>query len=265
MLVRRREFLASMGAVLSGSAIARAASSTPPTSADHASTFPVTEPDMAMEAVRRAHFPDSGPLLELLKDDRSLALATWDWGFGDWETALGAAAHMGRHNTAKILIEHGARPGIFTFAMLDQVDAVRAMCVSSPGIQRTHGPHGITLLQHARNGNAERVVEYLDTLGDADVEQKNLPISESEAEAFLGAYGAETLGEDRLVVATSRQGALTIKRSGGTARPLNRVGEHEFNPAGAPHVVVRFDDFDGRARRLTIKRDRSILTAARQD
>ena len=47
---------------------------------------------------------------ELVEDRPSLAKASWDWGFGDWEDALGAASHMGNREIAEYLIGHGARP-----------------------------------------------------------------------------------------------------------------------------------------------------------
>ena len=40
----------------------------------------------------------------------ALACATLDWGFGDWETALGAASHVGRPEIAEYLIANGAEP-----------------------------------------------------------------------------------------------------------------------------------------------------------
>ena len=36
--------------------------------------------------------------------------------------------------------------------MLGQLDVVKAFIDASPGVQRIHGPHGITLLAHARAG-----------------------------------------------------------------------------------------------------------------
>ena len=122
--------------------------------------FPGTDPALAREIVLVSHF-SIDRVSELLEDDRSLALASWDWGFGDWESALGAASHMGNRETAEALIAHGARPNLFTLAMMDMVDAVRAVCELRPGIQGANGPHGITLLEHAQNGKADRVVEYL--------------------------------------------------------------------------------------------------------
>ena len=46
---------------------------------------------------------------ELLLQEPSLINASWDWGGGDWETGLGAAAHMGRKDIAQFLLARGAR------------------------------------------------------------------------------------------------------------------------------------------------------------
>ncbi|MCH8004828.1 MAG: ankyrin repeat domain-containing protein, partial [Planctomycetes bacterium] len=43
------------------------------------------------EVVRYSHF-DIDAVHELITDRPALAKASWDWGFGDWESALGAAS-----------------------------------------------------------------------------------------------------------------------------------------------------------------------------
>lgn len=91
---------------------------------------------------------------------RALANCAWDWGDGDWESPLGAAAHMGRRDIAELLIAHGARCDIFAAAMLDEVDAVRALL--SLYRDEPVGPHGIPLRAHAEAGRARRVLEFLD-------------------------------------------------------------------------------------------------------
>ena len=45
----------------------------------------------------------------MLEQEPKLVNATWDWGAGDWETALGAASHMGRRDIAEHLLSNGAR------------------------------------------------------------------------------------------------------------------------------------------------------------
>ena len=95
--------------------------------------------------------------------DREPALlnAAWDWGGGDWETGLGAAAHMGRRDIAELLLGRGARMDVFAAAMLGHVDVVRAILAADPAARDAKGPHGIPLLAHAEAGGATAVVELL--------------------------------------------------------------------------------------------------------
>ena len=99
----------------------------------------------------------------LLESEPRLANAAWDWGGGDWETGLGAAAHMGRRDIALLLLEHGARMDVFAAAMLGETEIVRAILAAYPAMRDAAGPHGIPLVAHARAGgeHAAGVVELL--------------------------------------------------------------------------------------------------------
>ena len=92
-----------------------------------------------LEAVRAA-----------LESDPTLANAAWDWGDGDWETALGAASHMHRRDIAELLLAHGARLDVFAAAMLGDVEVVRAVLEAHPEMRDAKGPHGIPLAAHAQ-------------------------------------------------------------------------------------------------------------------
>src|SRR5436309_3463259 len=76
---------------------------------------------LVQEFVGKAH-TDLQRVQELLGQEPKLVNATWDWGEGDWETALGAAAHMGRQDIAVYLLEHGARIDLFAAAMLGKLE-----------------------------------------------------------------------------------------------------------------------------------------------
>ena len=225
-------------------------------------SFPITEPTLARDIVGASH-RDIDKVGALLAVDRSLALATWDWGFGDWESALGAASHTGRKEIAELLMAHGARADLFTLAMLDRVDAVKAVCEAFPGIQSTRGPHGITLLAHADAGEAARVKEYLLALGGANEPETSLPITAEEGQKYVGEYSFEGAGADRLVVEPGRREGIGILRTGGSHRPLRRTGEHAFSPSGSPQVTIRFAMADERATEFAIERGAPILTARR--
>lgn len=103
---------------------------------------------------------------EMLAETPALVNAAWDWGGGDWETALGAAGHMGRRDIAEHLLANGARFELPAAAMLGQLAAVRAVIETNPQLDKVAGPHGIPLLAHARVGGepAAAVVAYLESL-----------------------------------------------------------------------------------------------------
>jgi hypothetical protein len=98
-----------------------------------------------------------------LAEDPTLANCAWNWGDGDWETALGAAGHMGRRDIAELLLAHGARLDVFVAAMLGELAIVETMLNAYPAMRDANGPHGISLLRHAEAGGAEAqaVVELL--------------------------------------------------------------------------------------------------------
>jgi hypothetical protein len=120
-------------------------------------------PELVQEFVAKAH-GDLDAVQKLLASEPALVNAAWDWGGGDWETGLGAAAHMGRRDIALILVEHGARLDIFAAAMLGETEVVRAMLTAWPELRDARGPHGIPLLEHARAGGepARAVVDFLE-------------------------------------------------------------------------------------------------------
>src|SRR5258706_14945989 len=49
----------------------------------------------------------------LLNELPTLLYATWDWGNGDFETALEGAGHTGQKEIANYLINQGARANLF--------------------------------------------------------------------------------------------------------------------------------------------------------
>lgn len=123
-------------------------------------------PETVQEFVGKAH-GDLKRVQELLAQEPRLVNACWDWGGGDWETALGAAAHMGRRDIALFLLGNGARIDLFAAAMLGHLEIVKAILAADPEANRHPGPHGIPLIAHAKSGGAEAavVVEYLEALG----------------------------------------------------------------------------------------------------
>jgi hypothetical protein len=103
---------------------------------------------------------------KLLAKEPALLNATMDWGNGDWETGLGGASHMGRHDIVEFLLDRGARIDIFCAAMMGQLEAVKSFLTLQPKLIDARGPHGFTLHFHAQVGDkrSEHVLAYLQSI-----------------------------------------------------------------------------------------------------
>ena len=111
---------------------------------------------------------------ELLAEHPTLLNAAHDWKYGDFETALGAATHVGYKELAQFLIDQGAQTNIFTAAMFGRMDIIKPTLEYFPNSLHALGPHGFTLLHHAIKGgeDAEEVVDYLKSLGALETKVK---------------------------------------------------------------------------------------------
>lgn len=251
-----------VGAVLPPGAILRAQPA-PGATAAVADWFPRQDPALAAEVVGVSH-RDFTRVRELVERQPNLAKAAIDWGFGDWESALAAASHTGRREIAEFLIAHGAQPTLFSAAMLGQLAVVRAWVETSPGIQKTPGPHAITLLAHARAGGPEAapVVAYLQQVGDADTRPATVALGPADRDAVVGRYAFGAGPRDQLVVDV-RNDQLGIERVGGNRQFLFHTGGLVFFPSGVPSVRLAFERAGGPASRLTVA-DPDVLVTARR-
>jgi hypothetical protein len=225
--------------------------------------FPTQPPELAREMVTVAHF-DLGRVKELVEARPSLARAAWDWGFGDWESPLGGASHMGNRAIAEYLISKGAVPSLFSAAMLGQLEIVKAFVAVQPGIQRTRGPHSISLLAHAKAGGeaARPVFAFLQALGGADAEPQ-APVSEEDAAALAGTFLFGSGANQRIDV-TAEHGQVIWTRTGSMGRPLFPLGNRAFYPWGAAAVRIRFDETAG-AMVMTVNDGDFVLIARRKE
>jgi hypothetical protein len=224
--------------------------------------FPRQDATIVREVVGASH-GNLARVRELVSARPALARAAWDWGFGDWETALGAASHVGRKEIAALLLAAGAHPTIFSAAMLGQLETVKAFVTASPGIQRTHGPHGISLLSHARAGDSTEVVKYLESLGDADPRYPSEPISDADVDGLLGTYTYGPGPTDRMIVRRDDRKRLLLRREGGSDQVLFHHGGRVFNTAGAEAVRVRFETESGPSTTMTIVDGPLVVRATR--
>ena len=229
-----------------------------------ADVFPAQDPVAVKEAVTTSH-GNLARIRELVERQPALARASVDWGFGDWETCIDAAAHVGNKPIADLLLNNGARPTIFSAAMMGQLDAVKAFVAARPGIQKTLGPHGITLMAHARAGgpDAAAVVEYLASLGDADVPTPTQPLEPADRNALVGKY-VYGPGERDYFIIDVQQDRLGIDRPNGpTRRFLMHTGNLVFFPSGVPTAKIAFARENGAITQLTLADPNVMVTARR--
>ncbi len=134
---------------------------------------PQLDPKLVQEFVGAGH-GKFDRVKELLTEHPTLLNAAHDWRRGDFETALGAASHVGYKALAQYLIDKGAQPNIFTAALFGRMDVIKPMLDLFPKALHAKGPHGFTLLHHAQKGGeeAEEVVDYLVSLGAKETKVK---------------------------------------------------------------------------------------------
>jgi hypothetical protein len=125
---------------------------------------------MVQDFVIYAH-SDLDMTKKLLDREPLLVNGFMDWGAGDWESGLGGASHMGRHDIVALLLERGARIDIFCATMMGQLDAVKQFLTLQPKLIDSHGPHGFTLHFHAQlaGPDAEKMIAYLQSVKHVDL------------------------------------------------------------------------------------------------
>jgi hypothetical protein len=159
--------------------------------------------------------------------------------------------------------------------LLGQLDVVKAFVAADPAVAAIRGPHGISLLGHARMGGAAArpVYDFLQSLDSVD-DPAPAPLTDAEASALAGTYAFGVTTSDQIDVdadmKTYRNGKayahppqLNWTRRGSMARPLFHVGGNTFYPAGAPSVKIRFAQ-EGSGVVMTVHDPDLVLTARRK-
>lgn len=228
--------------------------------------------ELVHEFVRVAH-GDLERTRRMLDEEPRLIRATWDWGGGDFETALGGAGHMGRRDIAGFLLERGATFDLFPAAMLGRLAAVRAVLETQPSLIHVPGPHGIPLVAHARAGGAEAeaVLAYLlefeqahpQTVDSADAVEAASALGGVYAGVYRGTRDGKAFGYE----ITERGDSIVLA-------PLDGREPQEFAPApGGIHrfelpkfgAVITFEVAGGRAVSLTAEQHGLVVRADRAE
>lgn len=238
------------------------------------SRYPAIDEELTYSIVSASHFDIEKVKALVIKRPES-AKASWDWGFGDFESAIGACSHTGRRDIAEFLISYGARPDIFTFAMLGMLGSVKELIETFPGIQSRRGPHGITLWKHVQTrlankditnndkANVQKVADYLEKLGNANILADSHEMTENDKKIFLGDYKFGEAPNDIFTVESSKSmpNYIRIVRKGMQGNMLLKIAENTFSPTGAPSVKIIFEVKDNKVISLTIYEPDPIITA----
>lgn len=94
---------------------------------------------------------------DLLEQHPELATRRATWG----ESPLEAATQMGRKDIAALLMDKGAEPDFYTYCMLGDVAAVRALLDATPDLVGTRGVHELAPLYFAAMGDNPEMVDLL--------------------------------------------------------------------------------------------------------
>lgn len=243
-----------------------------PGKSDIPAHFPNIDPEKIAEVVGKSHF-DLERVKELVDARPELAKSVWEWRFGDFESAIGAASHVGRRDIALYLISKGARPTIFTFSMLGAFEIVKSMIEFAPGIQKISGPHGISLLDHAYAGermidkmtaievdNLKQTIDYLKALGDTSGE-KYLDVSPEAQKKYVGDYKYGEGEKEGLSIKLNMRKLLSLGPIGGFGGSLYKVSENNFTYNGAPSIKISFDIQDDVVHSLKITDPEVVIIA----
>ena len=229
------------------------------------SFFPPTIPASSRKSVGASH-GNLARVKELVSARPALARASWDWGYGDWESAIDAASHVGNRPIAEFPIADGARPTIFTAAMMGQLadpQGLGRVGAGGSAHARSARHHAPGPCRSRRRGGGGRA---------------GLPRgARGRGPALHGpAADGRRSGRDRrgLRVRFRRdrtpQGreeharrAHHRQRSGGIEGNLVHQGGLVFIPAGAEAVRIRFEVVAGKAT-LAVRRGRAPRRCARR-
>src|SRR5437867_6770010 len=100
---------------------------------------PPLNPDLVKEFVIAGH-GNLEKVKQMLEQEPGLLNACWDWGGGDFETAIEGAGHTGSKDCANYLLDKGARMNIFCAAMLGRLDIVKGFLTAFPDLKNSKGP-----------------------------------------------------------------------------------------------------------------------------
>lgn len=190
MNLERRKFILTGAAAVAARLVPQSLAEEPPARATP-TTVPGERkrppPQELAEVLRfvQAGHRDLPKVQEMVARDPKFVLAAWDWGQGDWETALGGASHVGRRDIARYLLSQGARIDSFCAAMLGEREVMLALLKIEPALATTKGPHGYTLLYHVAISGDVVVAQAMKPLLAPNAKDYNQALSAAARDGHL--------------------------------------------------------------------------------
>ncbi len=110
---------------------------------------------------------DLSKVKEMVAEHQNIVHCTYDWGNGDFESAIEGAGHVGNKPIAEYLIENGSRVTLFVLTMLGKTQIVKSYIETYPEYLHARGAHGFTFLHHAQRGGeeAKELLEFFQSKG----------------------------------------------------------------------------------------------------
>jgi uncharacterized protein len=117
-------------------------------------------PEIIKEFVIASHF-DLAKVKTMLAEDASLINVEHQWGPNDFESGIGAAAHVGNRAIAEFFLAQGVVSNICVTAMLGHEDEVRAFLEDDARLANAKGAHGIPVMFHAAMSGNTAITDML--------------------------------------------------------------------------------------------------------
>ncbi|MBZ0276186.1 MAG: ankyrin repeat domain-containing protein [Anaerolineae bacterium] len=157
-----------------------------------------TNPELPLETIKEfvsaAHF-NLDRVKTMLAEQPALLNVRYDWGNGDWESAVQAGGHMGNRALTGFLLDAGASLDICVAAMMGMRDQVAAYLEADSSLARTRGPHGIGILFHAAMSGDTAIADLLHQHGGGEMPGHALHgainFGQRDMVAWLLAHGAD--------------------------------------------------------------------------
>lgn len=112
-------------------------------------------PETIREFVIAAHF-NLDKVKSMLAENPDLLNVEHQWGEDDYESGIGAAAHVGNRPIAEFFLAQGVTSNICVAAMLGRLNEVQGYLEQDRTQANAHGAHSIPVLFHAAmSGNVE--------------------------------------------------------------------------------------------------------------